>query len=105
MKISDLDMSAIIDVIGPAIVPVIFQGVDRSTPAHVLRERARLNAEIMGRFAAVLYCGDEVGYEVVELVEHFSAYMQVEHQLAMKRFLGPAGGMSRLDAAVADKKP
>lgn len=85
-----------IDAIGLAVAPLIFKGIENDTPAHILRERARVNAEVMGRFAAVLYCGDKVGIEVVDLIAHFTAYMQVEHQHSMKRVLGPEGDMSRL---------
>lgn len=103
LKISEVEMVELIDAIGLAIVPVLFKGVDKDTPAYVMRERANVNAEIMGRFAAMLYCGDEVGMEVLDLIAHFTAYMQVEHQHSMKRFLGPDGGMSKLRQARANK--
>ncbi|HEF4760783.1 TPA: hypothetical protein SAN82_003229 [Pseudomonas putida] len=95
MKIADLDMRELIDAIGVAVVPVIFKDVNNETPPHVLRERFRLNAEIMGRFAAVLYCGDEVGLETLDLISLFTTHMQVEHLHSMSQLLGPEGDLSK----------
>ncbi|MGE8064230.1 hypothetical protein [Pseudomonas sp. NPDC089569] len=96
MKIADLDMAELIDAVGVALVPVIFKGVEKETPAYALRERARLNGEIMGRFAAVLYCGDEVGTDILELIDLFTAHMRGKHLQSMDRFLGPGGALSVL---------
>jgi hypothetical protein len=96
MKLADLDMKELIDAISGAVVPVIFKDVDKETPPHALRERFRLNAEIMGRFAAVLYCGDEIGLETLDLINLFTTHMRVEHLQSMNQLLGPEGDLSRL---------
>ncbi|WP_422419776.1 hypothetical protein [Pseudomonas sp. GZD-222] len=96
MRIADLDISKLIEAIGIVLASVIFEGVEKDTPAHSLRERAQLNAEIMGRFAAVLYCGDKVGPEVLELIDLFTAHMQEKHLLSMARVLGPGGVLSQM---------
>lgn len=100
MKVADLDMRELIDAIGVAVVPVIFKDVNKETPPHALRERFRLNAEIMGRFAAVLYCGDEVGPGTLDLINLFTTHMRDEHLRSMDQLLGPAGGLSRLSTPV-----
>ncbi|MGJ7515674.1 hypothetical protein ACSFE6_15275 [Pseudomonas baetica] len=99
MKIADLDMRELIDAIGVAVVPVIFKDVNNETPPYVLRERFRLNAEIMGRFAAVLYCGDEVGLETLDLINLFTTHMQLEHLQSMNQLLGPEGDLSKFGGA------
>ncbi|NUU38417.1 hypothetical protein [Pseudomonas sp. C2B4] len=96
MKIADLDMRELIDAIGVAVVPVIFKDVNKETPPHALRERFRLNAEIMGRFAAVLYCGDEISLDTLDLISLFTTHMRVEHLQSMNQLLGPEGDLSRL---------
>lgn len=98
MKISDFDIRELIDAIGVAVVPVIFKDVDRNTPSHALRERVLLNAEIMGRFAAVLYSGDEVGPETLDLITIFTTHMRDEHLESMARLLGPDGHLSRISS-------
>ncbi|AWY44107.1 hypothetical protein DKY63_31035 [Pseudomonas putida] len=95
MKIVDLDIKELIDAIGAAVIPVIFKDVDKQTPPHDLRERFRLNAEIMGRFAAVLYCGEKVGPATLDLISLFTNHMQAEHQHSMAQLLGPEGSLSR----------
>lgn len=95
MKIVDLDIIEFIDAVGVAVVPVIFKGVDGKTPPHDLRERFRLNAEVMGRFVAVLYCGEEVGPATLDLIKLFTNHMRAEHLLSMNQLLGPEGALSR----------
>lgn len=96
MKIADLDMRELIDAIGGALIPVVYKDIGKDATPHAVRERSRLNAEIMGRLAAVLYCGEKVGPEIVDLIDLFTAHMQLEHLQSMDRFLGPGGGLSRL---------
>jgi hypothetical protein len=96
MDIADLNVAELIDSISRALVPVVFKGVGPDTPPYAVRERAQLNAEIMGRFAAVLYCGNKVGPDILELIELFTGHMHVEYQHAMGQFLGPGGALSVL---------
>lgn len=97
MKLADLDIGELVEAIGLALIPIIFDGVDKETPAHAVRARARLNAEIMGRVAAVLYCGNRVGPDIGELIELFTRHMCREHLNAFNGVLGPEGHLSRLD--------
>ncbi|WP_332768578.1 hypothetical protein [Pseudomonas koreensis] len=96
MEIADLDIRELIGAIGSALVPVVFKGVGKKPTPQAVRERLRLNAEIMGRLAAVLYGGEKTGPELIELIDLFTAHMQVEYSGAMKGFLGPEGELSRL---------
>ncbi|CAM3064720.1 hypothetical protein [Pseudomonas plecoglossicida] len=97
MNLTDLDIGKLIEVIGLALVPIIFEGVNKDMPAHALRARARLNAEIMGRVAAVLYCGNRVGPDIAAKIELFTQHMCKAHLDAFNEVLGPEGHLSRAD--------
>lgn len=94
MKISDINMPELIEALSQALVPVIFKGMETETPPHVWRERAQLSADVMGRFIAVIHCGEEVGPEVVELTEIFTKQMRQSYAESFGTLLGPRGKFS-----------
>ncbi|WP_405646490.1 hypothetical protein [Pseudomonas sp. Ld6] len=96
MKISDLDVAELVDVIGQALVPVLYRGLDASTAPHVWRERSQLNAELMGRLVAVIQCGDVVGPDVFPLIDVCTARMAESYAESFGALLGPAGSLSKL---------
>ncbi|UVL53939.1 hypothetical protein [Pseudomonas sp. B21-035] len=96
MKISDLDVIELLDVITQAISPVLFKGLDQNTAPHLWRERVKLNAEIIGRITAVLQCGDEVGPEIHDLIELCTRNMQAGYEKSFSEVLGPGGSLSKI---------
>ncbi|RON82423.1 hypothetical protein BK635_13045 [Pseudomonas chlororaphis] len=96
MKISDMDMGKLVDAIGSATFPVVFEGIGEHTPPSELRERANLNSEIMGRIMGVLLCGDEVGQEVFELIDRSIGHMKASHAESFEELLGPGGSLSKI---------
>ncbi|KAA8689559.1 hypothetical protein ALO80_101847 [Pseudomonas caricapapayae] len=96
MKITDLDVGKMIGPISNAIFPVVFEGVDGSAPASELRKRASLHSEIMGRIMGVLLCGDEVGHDVVGLIEQSIVRMKESNSQAFGELLGPGGSLSKI---------
>lgn len=96
MRVSDLDVPELLDVITKAISPVIFKGIDQDTPPHIWRERMKLNAEIVGRITAVLHCGDEVGPDIGELIEICTRNMRASYEQSFSEVLGPGGSLSKI---------
>jgi hypothetical protein len=96
MKISDLDVRELVDVISAAIAPVLFEGADQKVAPHVWRERVKLHAEVMGRVTAVLQCGDEVGPEIHEFIELCTQHMQTGYEPCVSEILGPGGSLSKI---------
>ncbi|PKH81915.1 hypothetical protein CXF97_13430 [Pseudomonas sp. Choline-02u-1] len=96
MKMSELDVAELISVISTAIAPTLFKGVDEKAAPHVWRERVRLNAQVMGRIAAVLHCGDEVGPDIHELIELCTRHMQTGYEQSFSEVLGPGGSLSKI---------
>ncbi|WDG79142.1 hypothetical protein PUP68_12065 [Pseudomonas chlororaphis] len=96
MKISDLDVLELLEVITKAISPVIFKGIDQDTAPHLWRERMKLNAEIVGRITAVLHCGDEVGPDIRDLIEICTRNMHAGYEQSFSEVLGPGGSLSKI---------
>lgn len=96
MKISDLDTGKLIEVINRAIFPVVFEGVTAQTPPSELRNRANLNAEVMGRIMGVLLCKDEIGQEIFDLIDLSVAHMKEGHGESFDELLGPGGSLSNI---------
>ncbi|MFV3314127.1 hypothetical protein [Pseudomonas sp. NY15374] len=94
MKISDLDVGELVAAVSTAIAPIVFEGVDREVEPQVWRQRAQLNAEIMGRITAVLQCGDEVGPDIRELIDRCTDHMKVAFERSFAELLGPGGTLS-----------
>ncbi|WP_282410547.1 hypothetical protein [Pseudomonas sp. PS02303] len=95
MKVSDLDVGELVSVISTAIAPLLFKDVDQNVAPHLWRERAKLNAEVMGRIMAVLQCGDDVGPDIHELVELCTRHMQTGYEQSFSEVLGPGGSLSK----------
>ncbi|MFT0517258.1 hypothetical protein [Pseudomonas faucium] len=95
MKVSDYDAGELINAISSAISPVIFRGVGKDTPAHVMRDRMKVSAEIMGRITAVLHCGDEVGPDILERIERSIEHFKVAYEGSLSETLGPGGSLSK----------
>ncbi|MFW3166272.1 hypothetical protein WBQ28_17465 [Pseudomonas syringae pv. syringae] len=96
MKVSDVDVGKMIGPINNAIFPVVFEGIDGGTPASELRERAKLQAEIMGRIMGVLLCGDEVGQDVTCFIEQSIKRMKECNSQTFGELLGPGGSLSKI---------
>lgn len=96
MKVTDLDVAELVDVIGQALVPVLYRGLDSSTAPHVWLERSRLNAEVMGRVAAVLQCGEVVGPEIFPMIDVCTSRMAQSYAESFGALLGPKGSLSKL---------
>ncbi|MHC8388408.1 hypothetical protein ACYZTM_10300 [Pseudomonas sp. MDT2-39-1] len=96
MKISDLDTGKLNEVINSAIFPVVFEGVGAQTSPSEFRERADLNAEIMGRIMGVLLCNDEIGQEIFDLIDRGVAHMKAVHAESFSELLGPGGSLSKI---------
>lgn len=94
MKISDIKMPELIEALSQALVPLIYKGLDEKSPPHAWRDRAQLNADVMGRLVAVMHCGDEVGPEVVGLTEIFTKQMRESYAESFGTLLGPRGKFS-----------
>ncbi|WP_433738204.1 hypothetical protein [Pseudomonas putida] len=96
MKISDLDVGKLIEVIGSAIFPVVFEGIGARTPPSELRDRANLNSEIMGRILGVLLCNDEISQEIFGLIDLSVARMKENQSKTLGESVGPGGSLSKI---------
>ncbi|MEE3935518.1 MULTISPECIES: hypothetical protein [Pseudomonas syringae group] len=96
MKISEIKMPELIEALSQALVPLIYKGLDENSPPRVWRERAQLNADVMGRLVAVMHCGDEIGPEVVGLTEVFTKQMRESYAESFGALLGPQGRLSKV---------
>ncbi|MCI3945553.1 hypothetical protein K0038_02595 [Pseudomonas syringae] len=96
MKISDLDVGKMIGPLNDAIFSVVFEGVDGSMTASALRERSKLQSEIMGRIMGVLLCGDEVGQDVTYFIEQSIKRMKECNSQTFGELLGPGGSLSKI---------
>ncbi|WP_024669634.1 hypothetical protein [Pseudomonas tremae] len=96
MKISDIDLAEFVEAISQALVPLIYKGMDESSPPHVWRERAQLNADVMGRMLAVMHCGEEIGPEVAGLAEMYTKQMRESYAESFGTLLGPLGKLSKV---------
>jgi hypothetical protein len=96
MKISDLDTQSLLAAIGTAIFPIVFEGVDASSPPSEIRERSKLNAEILGRVMGVLLAGDEIDAGIVDVIELSLKHMRTSQGVSFGELLGPGGELSKL---------
>lgn len=94
MKIEDLDVQQILGEISELLTPHLFRGIGPRTPAYVYRERMSLQAVITGRFMAVLMCGDDVGPDIVDRIEHAVGRSKEAYQATLEKELKPNGALS-----------